>query len=143
MTTSVSISKSRIFDVVLYASIVLFYLASFRYAEKLQANQGLGWDGYRYANVAQYLHESKELDAYLIMRVIPSAWVHLVFKWLEIDFSPSNIIKGFEYINLIAILIGVFFTQKTMRLLNVQNRIQWFGVTLLILNYGLLKFVVY
>jgi hypothetical protein len=120
-----------------------YLILSFFFAEKLEANNGLGWDGRRYASLARLLWESPELDAYLIMRVIPSIWVNLTFNLLGIEFSPANIIRGFEAMNLVSVLIGVVFTSGSLVLLGVRPFMRWVAFGLMLTNYAMLKFTVY
>lgn len=121
----------------------MYFFLSFLFSEKLQANSGLGWDGFRYADLATNFLESKELDSYLIMRIIPSAWVHIVFNFFSIDFTPQNIIRAFEAINLISILLGTYFTKRAMEYFDIQPMLQILGLLLLIVNYAILNFTVY
>ncbi len=135
--------SSPLFYSCLLGGISLYFILSFIFAEKLQANNGLGWDGWRYADLVKNLLDSKELDSYLIMRVIPSIWVHIVFKIFSIDSTPANIISGFEVLNLISILFGTFFTKRIMEHFNIQPMLQVLGLLLLLVNYAVLNFTVY
>lgn len=135
--------SSPLFYCCLLGGISLYFILSFLFAEKLQANNGLGWDGLRYADLAKNLLDSKELDSYLIMRIIPSAWVHIVFKILSIDFTTSNIICGFEALNLISIIVGTHFTKRIMEHFDIQPMLQLVGLMLLLVNYAVMNFTIY
>ncbi len=135
--------SSPLFYCCLLGGISVYFILSFLFAEKLQANNGLGWDGLRYADLAKNLLDSKELDSYMIMRIIPSAWVHIVFKLFSIEFTPQNIIGGFEALNLFSILLGTYFTKRVMEHFDIQPMLQLIGLMLLLVNYAVLNFTIY
>lgn len=135
--------SSASFYILLSGGIIAYFIASFLFSEKLQANNGLGWDGYKYASIAADLLNSASLDSYLMMRILPSTWVHVVFKLLAIEFTTANVIRAFECINLLSILTGTLLTKRLMEHFNIQPVLQLLGLFLLLINYAVLKFTVY
>jgi hypothetical protein len=118
-------------------------ILSILYAEKLPANDGLGWDGYRYASIARALIHSPEIDNYIVMRLYPSALVHSFFSAFGIAFTSKNIILGFELINLIALVLTTYFLKRIFTSLHIRLRNQLLGFSLFFVSQAVLKFVFY
>ncbi len=113
------------------------------YAEKLPANGGLGWDGYKYAIIAKDFLKSQAIDNYTIMRIFPSALVHIVFKMFQVAFTINSIIIGFEIINVISLVITAIFLKKIFQHFDITLKNQILGFLLLFGNYANAKFAFY
>lgn len=109
----------------------VFYLL---YGEKIEVNKGLGWDGKTYAAVASDFENfvSKgTLDRFYYKRIIPSVLVYYGHKALGIEFSIASVILGFSILNLILIMLGMFFWHKILGVFKIsfKNRvIAFFGI---------------
>ncbi len=125
-------------------SVMFFWCAaSILFFEKLEANNGLGWDGARYADIATHLFNSNELDSYTIMRILPSLLVHYIFTAFGIEFSPQNIVLGFEILNTTLLCISVFLTLGIFEHYQFSNAKKALGLTLVFCSYASLNFPFY
>lgn len=125
------------------AAMLIWCLVSILFFEKLTANNGLGWDGARYANIAANLFNSSELDTYTIMRILPSLLVHIVFSVCGIEFSSPNIILAFEILNSILLCTSVFLTLKIFEHFQLSNAKKALGLVLVLGTYATLNFPFY
>lgn len=125
------------------AAMLVWCFISIVFFEKLPANNGLGWDGARYANIAANLFNSSELDSYTIMRILPSFLVHIFFSLLGIDFSPQNIIWAFEILNSFLLCVCVFLTLKIFDHFKLSNPKKALGLVLVFVSYATLNFPFY
>lgn len=113
------------------------------FAEKLPANEGLGWDGAKYASMARDLLSSPDLDAYYIMRIFPSALIHVFFNVFNIPFGNQNIVIGFELLDLVSLTTAVFVIKKIFNHLKIDIEKQLLGFILFIISYSILVYSFY
>lgn len=111
----------------------------FLFGEKIPANNGLGWDGFRYADILKNLLHSKEIDSYTAMRVYPSFLLRSFYSIFNIELSDQNIVRGFELLNVLSVFFTVFFIKKIFIHLKLKFETQILGFILLIFNYAFLK----
>lgn len=127
-----------------FTLIAFIYLVIANYFfEYLPVNNGLGWDGWNYYDIAVNLLNSGSLNTYTSLRVGPSIFVHLLVRVLNLGFTPEGVLTGFRILNTICLTLGVFFVQKIFYLKKVDFKIQLFGFILLTCNYFFLKFSTY
>lgn len=124
-------------------TMLLWCFISILFFEKLEANNGLGWDGYRYADIATYLFNSSELDSYTIMRILPSLIVHIIFSIFSIAFTPSNIILAFEILNTTLLCISIVLTLEIFNHFKLSDAKKALGLVLVFGSYGCLNFPFY
>jgi hypothetical protein len=111
--------------------------------EKLEANHGLGWDGARYADIATHLFQSEELDAYTIMRLLPSCLVHIFFSAAGIAFTPQNIMLAFQFLNTLLLCLSVYLTLKIFEHHQLSEAKKVLGLVLVFCTYATLNFPFY
>lgn len=109
----------------------------------LQANSGLGWDGYKYYMLAVDGINSPELDSYYIMRMFPSLLIHSIFKLLGIAFSPENVIIGFKVMSTILITLAAAMVRGIFNHFKLRPISYVTGFGIVFLNYGVLNFTYY
>lgn len=125
--------------------IVLFAwgLIQFFFGEQIVANQGLGWDGFRYASLTQYLTESPELDDYTVYRVFLPALINLISTLFSFAVSAKNIIVSFHVIHLILLPISGYFFVSIMEHYNLKTQTKLLGIILCYINFAILRFTHY
>ena len=112
------------------------------FGEKIEANNGLGYDGKRYAEIAQNFPQyvlHNQLSPYRIQRILPSAIVHYTLKSLGIPLKYTNIIRGFELYNLTLILITIYVWSLISYELKLGIKGKWLGFLALYINFPLAK----
>jgi hypothetical protein len=107
---------------------------------QLQANSGLGWDGYRYYLLTVDGINSNILDSYYIMRFFPSLLVHTIFKICSIEFTPANVILGFKVMHTILLTLAAVMAKGIFTHFKLRPISQVIGFVLLFFNYGALNF---
>ncbi|MBL7069123.1 MAG: hypothetical protein ISS34_04625 [Candidatus Omnitrophica bacterium] len=124
------------------ALIVLIFYALTFYAEKIEINEGLGYDGAAYAKIAkdfQTLFLKKEISPYRLHRVFPSAVIHYGLRLLNLPLDNAHILKGFEIYNLAILLISLFIWSKIAKSVRLTEKSRWFGYLLLFGSFAILK----
>ncbi|MEY2490462.1 MAG: hypothetical protein QOC70_2404, partial [Verrucomicrobiota bacterium] len=133
--------------------MLLIGVASILWAEKLEINQGFGWDGVGYATWAKNFYQSVIIDKvpdYYVKRILPSAIVHYGSRLVTAPFLPDakrdailnesrNVVRCFDLYNLLLVLVAVSTWGLIARELNISRRGTWFGFCFLFLNYAILK----
>ena len=112
------------------------------FGEKIEANNGLGYDGKRYAEITQNFPQyvlHNQLSPYRIQRILPSAIVHYTLKSLGVPLEYRNIIRGFELYNLALILITIYVWSLISYELKLGIKGKWLGFLALYINFPLAK----
>ena len=123
-------------------TVLVMGTISIFFGEKIEANNGLGYDGKRYAEIAQNFPEyvlHNQLSPYRIQRILPSAIVHYTLKSLGISLEYRNIIRGFELYNLLLILITIYVWSLISYELKIGIKGKWLGFFALYINFPLAK----
>lgn len=110
---------------------------------QLPANQGLGWDGYSYYQVAVDGFFTHSLNTLLAFRLFPSLFIHAVLSIAHIALTPPNIILAFKIMNTLLIGISALLVKRIFNLYKLDFTSQLLGFTLVFLNYGVLNFTYY
>jgi hypothetical protein len=133
--------------------MLLIGVANIVWAEKLEINQGFGWDGMTYAAWAKDFHRTvlvERVPNYYIKRILPSALVHYGSRLVTAPFLPEakrdailnenrNVVLRFDLYNLLLLLVAVWTWGLIADQLKIQDRGKWFGFCFLFLNYAVLK----
>lgn len=133
--------------------MLLIGVANIFWAEKLEINQGFGWDGMNYAAWAKDFHRTvlvERVPDYYVKRILPSALVHYGSRLVAAPFFPDakrdailnedrNIVLSFDLYNLLLLLVAVSTWGLIANELKIQDRGKWFGFCFLFLNYAILK----
>lgn len=124
------------------SGIALWFVINFFYGEHVQVNDGLGWDGVEYANMATkfwFLMHGKLISQYYIQRIFPSFIIHelsVLFYALE---DPLHIIRAFYIYNSFLLLLGVIVFFRIARLMSWSFPVIVIGFSALFLNFYVLK----
>lgn len=110
---------------------------------QLPANQGLGWDGCKYYDLTVDGWESARLDSYLVLRIFPCIFIHILFKWLSISFAPANVILAFKIMNTVLLGLGALMVKNIFDRYKLNPVAQLTGFVIVFLNYGVLNFTYY
>lgn len=133
--------------------MLLIGVANILWAEKLEINQGFGWDGMNYAAWAKDFHQTVltgGVPDYYVKRILPSALVHYGTRLAAAPFFPGasgsavlnqnrNVVFRFDLYNLLLLLVAVWTWGLMADELKIQRRGKWFGFVFLFLNYAILK----
>lgn len=110
---------------------------------QLPANGGLGWDGAKYYDLTVNGFNSQVLDSYLVLRIFPCLFIHILFKVFSISFAPQNVILGFKIMNTVLIGLGAFMVKGIFDRYKLNPISQLTGFVLVFFNYGVLNFTYY
>ncbi len=113
------------------------------FVPQLPANNGLGWDGYRYYMLAVDGLQSDVLDSYLAFRIFPSLLCHIFFKVFSISFSPAHVILFFKIMSAFLIGCSAWMVKKIFEQYKLDAVSQLTGFALIFLNYGVMYFTYY
>ena len=133
--------------------MLLIGLANIIWAEKLQINQGFGWDGVGYAAWAKDFYQTviiNKVPDYYVKRILPSALVHYGRRLATAPFFSGakrhailnenrNIVLSFDLYNLLLLLVAVSTWGLIANELKIHSRGKWFGFCFLFLSYAILK----
>lgn len=135
-------------DLVWLAPFFLFIwgLISIYFFEHIPVNNGFGWDGRLYGNLAQNFEEilqSKSLEAYSVQRIFPSMVIYYFTDFLSIPHTVENVVSGFLIYTLVLITACGLLWVLIAKELKLSNYEMWLGYILLFLNYPVLKWFFY
>ena len=124
--------------------LLIFLICIWRiFVPQLTSHYGLGWDGTRYYLLAVDGFKSNQLDAYTILRILPSLLVHIVFQVFSIEFNPPHVIMAFKIMNAVLIGISAWMVKKIFEQYELSPASQIVGFAIVFMNYGVLNFTFY
>lgn len=131
----------------LIIAMILWFVLNFFFGERIQIDNGLGWDGQLYFDIAKrfsvFIHE-KLLSFYYVQRIFPSFVVHATARILHLSLNaPSSIIHIFFLYDLVVILIGMYIFYRIAKLQAWKYPVFLIGFSALFLNYPILKLIPY
>jgi hypothetical protein len=138
--------EKKMTNYLMVCTILFISLLGVFFAEKIQVGGGLGWDGMHYGDIAANFEERithQQLSDYRIQRIVPSGIIYGVFRLFEIPLSVPNIIRGFEFLNVLLFAISAWFWGLIADELKISTKGKWLGFTALFINFGLLKLYTY
>ncbi|MBR0964707.1 hypothetical protein JQ554_13240 [Bradyrhizobium diazoefficiens] len=139
-------SHSSITLVCMVFIVVVLGICNLLFGELVPAGGGLGWDGVTYADMVRRLGSmisNGELSRYYSQRFLPSLIVRMMLEVAGADLSDQNIIRGFELLNLLALVLGTLIWKRMADLLSIRTSGQWIGFASLFLNYFATKHLRY
>ncbi|WP_354078468.1 hypothetical protein [Bradyrhizobium sp. S3.5.5] len=128
------------------AIVLVLGVSNLLFGEIVPAGGGFGWDGVTYADMVRRLGSmisNGQLSHYYSQRILPSVIVRSMLTVSGNDLSNQNIIRGFELLNLLALLLGVIIWKRMADLLSIGPSGQWIGFASLFLNYFATKNLMY
>ena len=104
------------------------WLGAMAAGEQVPANDGLGWDGVRFARYATSGPQAlvnREINSYYVQRTGPSLVVHAVIRALGLPFDPVTIRWTFLGMNLVLLSGSIAMLVDTGRRLALSGHAQW------------------
>lgn len=104
------------------------WLAAIAASEQVPANDGLGWDGVRFARYATEGPKAllnREINDYYVQRMGPSLVVHGVIRALGLPFDPVTIRWTFLGMNLVLLTGSILMLVDLCRRLGLSLHAQW------------------
>ncbi|WP_017307128.1 hypothetical protein [Spirulina subsalsa] len=113
--------------------------------DKINVGDGFGWDGSRYAELAQNFYQrfAQGIDSYYISRIFPSFLIFHSLQLFGLEHSNSNIIHGFGILNVLLITLSIYFWCLIAQQLKISSQGKWIGFIAFILNCFILKITPY
>lgn len=123
--------------------MVIWFSFNFNHGERIQFNNGLGWDGAAYADWAQRdsmeVLNSHSVSEYYIGRLLPSIIIHNVTKLLGYDIIPDpRVIHAFYLFNVTLLIIAVGLLVLIGRHYKWRIPLYFLGFIALFFNYPVL-----
>lgn len=108
----------------------------------MQVNDGLGWDGYQYAQFTWT--PTRELlfkwPSYYVGRFLPPIAIHNVAALLNIDIStPRRMIAAYYVVNTLVLVLAFLLTLRISKLAGWSPPATLVAVASIFFNYGVLK----
>ncbi len=142
--------------------VFLFFLffgfGNIFYGEKTQVRAGFFYDGSVYADITKHFeelvfhkgagadpfkHDSDQfkhgINDYLLQRALPLGLVHYSIRAIGAEFSNENIIRGFEYWNLVYLLISILTWHFILQKRSLNSMLQLLSYVLIFGNFAFLK----
>ena len=104
------------------------WLAAIAASEQVPANDGLGWDGVRFARYATAGPKAllnREINDYYVQRMGPSLVVHGVIRTLDLPFDAVTIRWTFLGMNLVLLTGSILMLRDLCRRLGLSLQAQW------------------
>ena len=124
--------------------IVLYYgIFYILFGERYPFNGGLSTDGLVFASFMPDFTKSVFFDIYYVHRILPSLLVSIFLKPLSVSPTAQNICTAFQILNVASIIITCYFIKQILLLFKVSLKNQLLAFTLLLLNFGVIKYPFY
>ena len=139
--------KEKILFYITIIGVLLWFIINYSYGDHLNVNDGYGWDGKTYAEIAirfmSFIHHGL-LDNYRVRRIFPSFIVFLSSKILGYSLNvPANVVHAFYCYNVLLIFSAMVGLYLIARLQNWTFPVCIVAFSALFLNYGVLKMTTY
>jgi hypothetical protein len=124
--------------ILVFLAIVIFQMIG----EKVPYNDGAGWDGLSYREVAfNFLDQTREggYNHYMVQRLLPFAFLNITFEFFNIPLQNDTLIKGILGLNFLVLLIGLWWYFDLVKFLGYTQQFQILGFILLFVNFPVLK----
>jgi len=144
MASVKTLIKTRL-DLLLYfllAGLIVFSICF----ERMPLENMLAFDGGGYLVRSQHLGEmlsNNEISAYHIQRIFTSFLVWSFGKLFSIELTVNFVVNAFIVINIIAIIISIYYYEKICRLLRFDMYIKSVGIILAFFTFPVLKMSFY
>lgn len=122
--------------------LILYSAGYYFFGERIQVENGFGWDGTTYAAYAQnFWHELQYThDLYHINRTLPSFVIYYALSILHLNAqSPVIIVKAFSILNSILFIASGYLWFKIAQFKKFNFSIYTIGFISLFINYLFLK----
>ena len=113
------------------------------FGEKIPANNGLGWDGVKYAQITRDLLRSPIIDNYYVLRIFPPILVHAALSSLSLGLTDLNIVRSFELLNLFSLVIATYVLKLCLDELRISRPNQLLAFSLFLLSHPVAKGLFY
>ena len=123
--------------------ILLVGIGHFCFGELILKGAGVGWDGKIYRDISIDFHNmliDKEINAYRLQRVLPSAIIHYTFRLFSIPLETNTIMMGFRIYNLILLVIAAYLWGLICSQVGLSMRGQCLGFIGLFINFAVIKY---
>jgi hypothetical protein len=134
--------KIKNLHILLSISVVIIFISIF-FGEKVPLNNGHGWDGEIYFQIAKNTSftdflDGKIISKYYIKRALPFLIVGKMSNLCSIDLD-----LGMKITSFLSILISIYFVVKIMDILRFKNNQKVLTIICLFCNYSILKMIGY
>lgn len=124
---------------------VVYYVTG---GEAINVNEGFGWDGYVYGNLAHQFPQkafNHTVDSYHAHRILPSAIVYAAYRLAGLPDAPHYIyiLITFFWYNVVVVWLASIAWLLLARRLKLSPRIQWLGFIGLFANFAICKYSYY
>src|SRR5207248_1313081 len=117
-------------DRTLVLAVLAMTLAGHAFGERIQVNEGQGWDGRFYCSIAKDFYRlvvEHGLSDYHVQRILPSAVVHYSFRLLSIPLTTAHIIGVFGVLNVLLVTLAAHAWCRVAAHLGIGPGGKWLG----------------
>ncbi len=110
--------------------------------EKVPYNDGAGWDGVFYREVAAGFLQTVEEDGYNtyhLQRILPFAILNALYVITGIEINNDSLIKGILIFNFLALLLGIYWYFRIAKKIRASAALETLGFILLFFSFPVLK----
>lgn len=114
--------------------------------ETVEHNDGAGWDGLFYREIAYNftdMAKNKEIDNYRIKRILPFAVINLFYSAFKIEKTNASLLLGMQVLNCITLCFGVYLFFLISRKMKLSASTEIVGFSAFFLNFPILKSMAY
>lgn len=122
----------------MFTLVLLLGVLNFLWGEKVPAGGGFGWDGVNYANMVRNFDSiigDGKLSSYYAQRILPSAAVRAILLSLGVSINDVNIIRGFEFYNLMLLLGACCIWKRVADNFSLSILGRWIGFGGIFINF--------
>lgn len=136
------VAKKEIWHFLLPATLLAYMLFAVCFSEIIPVNNGLGWDGRRYAGFIKYFEsiaKNKELPHEAVRRIFPMMVIFYSHKCFGKKPSTDSIIMGFRIMNLALLFLSSVVWIRIARMLKYSTKTSILFFFSLFVSYAVLK----
>lgn len=134
-------------DAFLVLLAFLVAMTGFAFNRRILHNDGLGFDGVRYAKWARAFPDEvftgKGMNTYSTVRLLPSAVVHYSMRLTGVEMTNRNVVRAFGLLHVVLITLAARCWVLTARELGLGVGARWFGFAALFLNFVVVRMASY
>lgn len=122
--------------------LLLAIIITAPFFDVIEIGDGLGWDGSAYGNITRKIFKNEFIgiiDSYSMQRTSLSFMIAFSSNILNIPLTNANIIIFFKIINILFLLLSVFYFFKICKFLNFDKKTENFAFISLYFSYFILK----
>lgn len=126
--------------------VLVVMLCGYWFEQKIELNEGLGWDGAVYGWWVVDFHGiiiKQGTNPYYAQRVFPFAMVHYLLRGLRVPLTLPHVVQAFGLLSVAMMTLAAWSWCRIADVLKLSQASRWLGAIGLFANFMVLKWFIY